>query len=154
MTKYKIIIGILVTLLSGYSYSIESAETDSSKLFERLGAVYQINTMTLFTGASVEYYENGQLHLRKEYKDGQKHGLWEEYFTNDQLMTKGTFTNGVMTGLWESFYENGVLFERGNLNNGFKEGLFEEFYANGEIKSEECFDMGKKVDLIICKTNK
>ena len=49
MTKYKIIIGILVTLLSGYSYSIESAETDSSKLFERLGAVYQINTMTLFT---------------------------------------------------------------------------------------------------------
>jgi antitoxin component YwqK of YwqJK toxin-antitoxin module len=151
MTRYKMITGFLVTLLSWYSYSIELPETDSSKLFQRLGVVYKINTMTPFTGTSVEYYENGQLHLRKEYKDGKKQGLWEEYFANNQLMTTGSFTNGVMHGLWESFYENGKAFERGNLSNGLKEGLFEEFYENGEIKLEECFEMGKKIDLIICK---
>ena len=150
MTKNKITTWFLVSFLSWNAYSIELPETDTSKLFQRLGVIYKINTMTPFTGTSVEYYENGQLHLRKEYKDGKKHGLWEEYFENNQLMTTGYFTNGVMDGLWESFYENGNVFERGTVSNGIKEGLFEEFSENGAIKLKECFEMGKKIELINC----
>ena len=151
MTKYKIIMGFLAALLTGHSYSLELSETDSSKLLQRLGIVYKINTMKPFTGISVEYYENGQIHLKKEYKDGQKNGLWEEYFANNQLMTTGSFTNGVMHGVWESFYENGNLFEKGKLSNGVKEGLFQEFYISGEIKLQECFIKGKKTETLNCK---
>jgi antitoxin component YwqK of YwqJK toxin-antitoxin module len=150
MAKNKIITGFLVALLSSNANSIELPETDTSKLFQRLGVIYEINTMTPFTGTSVEYYEDGQLHLRKEYKDGKKHGLWEEYFANNQLMTTGNFTNGVMDGLWESFYENGNVFERGTLSNGIKQGLFEEFNENGAIKVNECFENGQKIKLINC----
>ena len=89
--------------------------------------------------------------MKKEYKDGQKNGLWEEYFANNQLMTTGSFTNGVMHGVWESFYENGNLFERGKLSNGVKEGLFQEFYISGEIKLQECFIKGKKTETLNCK---
>ena len=37
-----------------------------------------------------------------------------------------------------------------HFSNGIKEGLFEEFNENGAIKVNECFEMGKKIELINC----
>ena len=79
-------------------------EVPPDRLVQRRGITYEINSQTPFTGSSVSYYENGQLEVRENYKDGKVEGLYEGY------------------------YENGQLEERGNLKDGKEEGLFASFF--------------------------
>ena len=41
------------------------------------------------------FYENGQLEVRGNYKDGIEHGFQELFYKNGQLHLKGTWKNGV-----------------------------------------------------------
>ena len=40
------------------------------------------------------YYENGQLYIRSNNKDGKEDGLYEEYHENGQLKEKGNYKDG------------------------------------------------------------
>ena len=48
---------------------------------------------TPFTGCSVDYYENGHLKSKENWKDGKLNGLWEIYNYNGQLRSKGRYKN-------------------------------------------------------------
>ena len=65
-----------------------------------------------------EYYENGQLWIRENYKDGQQHGLTELYYENGQLSIKGNFKNGEQHGLLKYFSEDGSLQRSYKYENG------------------------------------
>ena len=58
-----------------------------------------------FTGCSVDYYDNGQLRSKENWKDGKPDGLWEEYHDNGKLSSKGNFKKGELNGLWEYYDE-------------------------------------------------
>ena len=57
----------------------------------------------------MEYHENGQISLKRNYKNGQLHGLQERYYDNGQLSSKGNYKDGEPDGPWEEFDENGNL---------------------------------------------
>ena len=65
-----------------------------------------------------EYYENGQLWIRENYKDGQQHGLTELYYENGQLSIKGNFKDGEQHGLLKYFSEDGSLQRSYKYENG------------------------------------
>ncbi len=67
-------------------------------------------------GLRVEYYENGQLWLKSNYKDGLKDGIFEEYYETDNsdemiLWRKGFYVNGIRSGLYQTFDINGNIIE-------------------------------------------
>ena len=45
-------------------------------------------------GLYKNYYKNGNLRLRGNYKDDLLHGLWKRYYENGQLMEEGNFKDG------------------------------------------------------------
>ena len=47
-----------------------------------------------------QYYRNGQLSRKENYRYGEKDGLWEHYHENGQLKFKGNYKDGEKEGLW------------------------------------------------------
>ena len=58
------------------------SEVHSDKFVERNGIKYEINSQIPCSGVSADYYENGQLWYKRNYKDGVEHGLSESYYTD------------------------------------------------------------------------
>ena len=75
------------------------------------------------------YYENGQLKLEVNYKDGKEEGLWKGYYDNSQLRMEGNYKDGKQEGLWKGYYDNGQLRSEGNYKDGKLDGVL-----NGIIK--------------------
>ena len=83
-------------------------------------------------GLIEEFYDNGKLESRKNWKEGKKDGLSEEFHKkNGRLIFKKNFKNGILDGLYEEFYKNGQLRQRVNYVKGEKEGYGEHFYYDG-----------------------
>jgi len=153
------------------------SEVPSDKLVERNWIKYEINSQTPFTGASIEYYENGQLSEKGYFKDGKPHGLAEVYHENGQLMGKVNYKDGEQHGLFESYHENGQLEAKVNFKDGEQHGLFESYHENGQLEakvnnkdgefhglaesydedgkeyssSPKCYQNGETVDMSNCK---
>ena len=113
-----------------------SNEVPSDKLVERQGVTYETNSTKPFTGTSVEYYENGQVEVRINFKDGEKNGLYESYFENGQLKLKHNHKDGKTEGFIEQFYENGQLQLTKNYKNGWEDGPSEDYYENGQLSHD------------------
>ena len=59
------------------------------------------------------YYENGNLRVKGNFKDGKENGLWEWYSENGKLEKKGNYKEGLQEdGLWEFYHKNGQLLEK------------------------------------------
>ena len=127
---------------------------DFDKLVEVDGILYKKFSNTPFTGnvtdgeqqgfvkegkkdgSWVEYFSNGTLMEKRNYKDGEKDGLVEFYYKNGQLRDKGNYKEGRLDGLWEYYYENGKLWEKINYKSGKHDGLFEGYYENGQLRAK------------------
>ena len=159
-----------------------------TKLVERQGIKYEINSTTPFTGIEItessdslykteykngkevgllEYYNNGQLRAKNNFKNGTfeeyhengqlvgrinfENGTYEEYHENGQLKKKVNFNkqdfNGSgSVGPYEEYHENGQLKEKGNfIKNGTNDGPYEEYYLNGQLKEKGTYKDGEKV---------
>ena len=77
-------------------------------------------------GLVEEFYDNGQLRSRGNYKTGKLDGLRETFFLSNnnpfvlhgQLWIRGNYKDGKIYGLYELFHENGQLQEKGNIKDG------------------------------------
>ena len=99
-----------LTILCLVLLSSCSLDVPIDKLVERNGITYYINSNTPFTGSSVSYFENGQLEIKGNYKDGKRDGLWEGFHDNGQLKNRENYKDGKPTslnGLREYFDRNG-----------------------------------------------
>ena len=68
-------------------------------------------------GLRVEYYPNGNIWLKCDYKNGVKDGVFEEYYENDTdpiLWHSGFYINGMRSGLYQTFDINGNMIESKN----------------------------------------
>ena len=113
MKQLLTILGLV--LLSSYSYS---KEVLLDQLVERDGMYYEVNSTTPFTGSVEDYYDNGQLEYKENYKNGILDGLYEDFYENGQLDERGNYKDGKENGLWEKYYENGELEDRENWKDG------------------------------------
>ena len=116
----KILIILSLVVLVSYPPNAVPNEVPYKDLVERNGIKYEVFSKVPFTGSFVRYYENGQLRVKGNYKEGKEHGLRESYFKNGQLRIKGNHKDGKRNGLWEWYYENGKL-------------MFKDCYKNGGI---------------------
>ena len=105
------------------------SEKPGDKLVERNGITYEVNSQTPFTGASIEYYEYGQLNEKIDYKDGMEHGLREYYDENGQIEVIANYKDGELHGLAESYDEDGKEYS----------------------SSPQCYQNGAEVDMSNCK---
>ena len=154
--------------------SCGETEVDSSKLVERGGLTYEVNSETLFTGVSVNkhengqiessitykvgkeiyrseyhYHENGQLWMKASYRGrdsltGKLEGPNESYLENGQLILRENFKNGERDGPYESYYYNGQLEFKGTFKDGKGDGPYEFYYENGQLEGEGIFKDGKR----------
>lgn len=96
------------------------------------------------TGFWVEYYDNGNIRSKGEYKNGMKTGKWEYFYYNGQLEQTGSYINDVPHGLWTTFCDNGNIIKKGSYLNGREDGEFVEYTCMGELLKKISFDEGLK----------
>ena len=84
-------------------------------------------------GYAAAWRENGELMYTTSYEDGKENGIQRQYYPNGQLRSEAEYANHKPHGKQKIFNEEGVL---------MRQGTFE----NGNLISEECFEMGKKVE--------
>jgi antitoxin component YwqK of YwqJK toxin-antitoxin module len=90
------------------------------------------------------YHENGQLRLKRNYKDGERHGLSESYYENGQLQNIQNLKDGKWHGLEEMYYENGQLRLKRNYKDGERHGLSESYHENGQLRNKGTYQNGKR----------
>tara|TARA_B110000259_G_scaffold112128_1_gene128024 strand:- start:322 stop:1488 length:1167 start_codon:yes stop_codon:yes gene_type:complete len=89
-----------------------------------------------FTGEIFENFENGQLQLKENYKDGVRNGVFESYYENGQLAEKENYKFGDRDGLYEGYFESGQLKSKENYKDGVRNGVFESYYESGQLNDK------------------
>ena len=79
-----------------------------------------------FFGEWINWYPDGTVEQRKDYKAGEGNIEIEKYYPNGQLKEKGEQKNWKWDGPYESYYENGNVkrkgvYDRGEMTEGFME---------------------------------
>ena len=160
----------ILTLLSLVVFASCSPSEVLSKdlvkyLVERNGIKYLVNSRTPFTGEGTRYYNNGQLMVKGNFKDGKREGVFVNYDEGGQLKGTGNYKDGKLDGLYESYdrgqleskenykdgklvsleayHSNGQLMAKLNYKDAKLDGLYEWFHVNGQLKATGNYKDGK-----------
>jgi antitoxin component YwqK of YwqJK toxin-antitoxin module len=148
--------------------AIETA-VDWSKLQDRDGVTYLPNTQEPFSGYAKRAYENEQIEVLAELKDGyvvrlkqwQENGIpkWDMVYMegkvggSDVPLENWFDSNTHLDGLSTIWYENGQKEAETNWKDGKAEGLYTLWYMNGQKKSEGNWKEGKVMSAKVWKPN-
>ena len=77
---------------------------------------------------------------------GDKTGYWEEYYDNGKLDSKGNYKDDEEDGYWEYYNENGGLIYKGSYKNGKEDGYWNFFYDNGQLESNALYRNGEMIN--------
>ena len=148
----KIFFAFLIFIL--FSCSPTTNEV-ASKVVERNGVLYPINSEIPFEGRVIDYHiiknELGEknISLSSYYKNGIKNGLEEYFHESGQLFTSTNYKNGLKDGPFKSYYENGQLYLQGYYVNDNEDGLFEYYTDDGIAEISSSFRQGLQHGLTI-----
>jgi len=98
---------ILFILLLSLIFSSCTKEINIKDASFRNGLAYLKEDEKPYTGIIEEYYENGKMKLRIEYKNGLKNGGYESYYENGKLRREETYKMGRLIGKVKWFHESG-----------------------------------------------
>ena len=59
-------------------------------------------------GKLLDYYENGDIFSKSNYKDGSLDGLYEEFHPNGKLASKGKYKKNNKVGTWFDYSKRGI----------------------------------------------
>ena len=138
----KLLTILCLVLLSSYSYS---QEVSRDQLVEREGVYYKKFSTTPFTGTSVDFYENGQLRMTGNYKNGKQEGSFKSYYEKGQPWEKGNSREGQLHGLYESYHENSIVEKYGNFIDGKQDGFWGYYYFNGQFSGTGKYKNGLEI---------
>ena len=142
LTTLILVPGIYLTLWSGVL-----AEESKHECYTRIdGICYEPYSNQPYTGVYTDYYENGQLESRINYKNGKREGFGERFHENGQLLATGHFKKGKQTGVDERFYDSGEVYWKRNWKGGELHGVWESFYINGKTKILSDWKNGKELN--------
>lgn len=95
-------------------------------------------------GSYEEYYNNGQLKIKKNYLNNYLHGSYEEYYDDGQLKIKTNYLNGRLNGLYEEWNYDGSKYSQKNFCYDIIHGECKKWYYNGHINTIENYKFGVK----------
>jgi antitoxin component YwqK of YwqJK toxin-antitoxin module len=84
-----------------------------------------------------EWWDNGELWKKGEYKDGKQVGLWEFRSRAGEVVKKGTFVDGRPDGQWSYLRKDGTLQRIESYANGERDGAWTEYDETGKIPVQE-----------------
>lgn len=118
-------------------------------------------------GTEKWFYEDGNVKMEIDFKEGRKDGLWRHYspdvlltetveyqkgkahgkhslyFESGKVRLQRNFKEGVLNGHWIEYFEDGQVNNKCAYKNGVKEGEYHSYYPNGNIQSEYEFKNDK-----------
>ncbi|SEB40161.1 Protein of unknown function [Tenacibaculum sp. MAR_2009_124] len=80
-----------------------SKEVDTVLTEETVFKLPEIYPNDLSTSEFIKKYENGQVHIEVELKNGLKHGDFKEYYRNGNVKISGKFKKDVQIGTWKAY---------------------------------------------------
>lgn len=98
-----------------------------------------------FTGIVQKFYEDGNLEIESEFKEGILDGVSKSYYKNNKLEMEGSYTEGRKNGVFKEYYENGKIKSEINYSYDLKEGLAKTYYSNGNVEAEGNFENGEEI---------
>lgn len=161
-------------VINDFKGKLFSNKADSVTFAEELNA--HRNRMNPPTnGLFIDYFDNGKLKEKGNYKNGKKNGLWETWFENGQKEDSAIYENDALTGKrvmwhsngrlqlesywgkpndrvgqWTRYYENGQIESITNFNDkGELNGKSLEYFENGKLKRETTYDKEKEIEDIL-----
>jgi Uncharacterized protein conserved in bacteria len=87
--------------------------------------------LNCWTGTS--YYENGQIAIKCNYKDGKLHGEYIRYYEDGQIKTKYEYIDNKIHGECIEYYQNGQIEVKCNYKDDKRHGKYIRYYENGQI---------------------
>ena len=102
-----------------------------------------INGNIIYDGKWIEWYENGQKNLEKNYKDGKQDGLENFWYENGQKKYEVNYKNEKLDGLYTSWYPSGKKNTKLIYNDGKLNGPYTLFHENDETKEEGTYKDGE-----------
>lgn len=131
MTMSRLTLTILALLLGLAS----SAQVDINEL-ERINGVWtRKGEKTGYTGAFVEYFENGKIKGSGVFKDGLLNGPRTVYQENGHKSFERNYLNGINEGASIEYYPDGQVKQICHFKNGKEHGTCKAFYANKQVQA-------------------
>jgi len=98
------------------------------------------STSILHDGILREWYENGELYLEFNMKNGIKNGFCKKWYDNGQIEILYHYSRGKLEGKQEKWYSNGVQRGEWNYQEDKLHGLSKEWDSDGKIKSIKIYN--------------
>lgn len=95
-----------------------------------------------YTGAFVEYFDNGKVKGEGVFKEGLLNGPRTIYGENGQKSLERNYLNGINEGASLEYYPSGKLKQNCNFKNGKEEGTCKVFYENQQVQAIVNFSKG------------
>lgn len=115
-----------VKLLEYYSEGSLKLETD-------------LDQAALPHGASIGFFEDGQVLSIATYHHGKNVGLYQEFFPSGKAHILQEWKDGLLEGVRKVFNENETLVEDEHFLRGLKHGESKTFFADGGLKKSSAF---------------
>ena len=96
----------------------------------------------LKNGEEIEYYSNGDILHKIEYKNGKLDGTYMNFYPGNKLEGKVTYKDGIKEGPAEFYYENGNLRAVGQFHLDKKDGEFLEYNSDGTLNYKVNYKAG------------
>jgi antitoxin component YwqK of YwqJK toxin-antitoxin module len=99
-----------------------------------------------------DYYDNGKLKIKAQYKNNVPDGIWREYSEDGKLEKGLLYKKGVVVGKgltdeagmrqgpWIEYFDDGILKAEGKYKNGKRTGYWKYYYHSGPLEEEGAYD--------------
>jgi len=90
------------------------------------------------------YYENKQMQMDGEFRDGKRNGIWVSWYMNGKKWSEGAFRNGKSEGRRVTYFENGKVRYEGEYKNDRRIGKWRFYDEMGKLLAEQDFSAPQK----------
>jgi antitoxin component YwqK of YwqJK toxin-antitoxin module len=94
----------------------------------------------------LNYYNNGDISEKLEWKNDKKTGIWEQYFPGNTLKLKANFIDNKLDGDFVVYTADGNLYSTGKYLNDQREGKWTFYNKDGTIQQELNYHAGKAAE--------
>ena len=123
--------------------AVEKKVVDESKLLERGGLKYEVNSEKPFTGIAISYYETGEKQSEQEYRNGKEEGKYIALFPNGKKFFQSWKQDGKQNGKTTIWHANGQKDTEVGFRDGEYHGEYMKWYENGQKKDVGEYRDGK-----------
>jgi antitoxin component YwqK of YwqJK toxin-antitoxin module len=97
-------------------------------------------------GSFINYYPNGEISEKTEYKNNMKNGNWEQYFKGNVPKLMAHYENNKLEGGFIVYFNTGKPYITGRYKNSLREGKWIFYKEDGTVENELNYNEGKAAE--------